>query len=310
MFFSGPLAHPFALDLGEKYARWVMLGPRQRKDGMRRIKKWGETVLPTGLIRNGEILDSAKLSLFLKNTLKKATIHSGNSVALSLPESKTYLMVSTASGKDSTALEKEIEQHVPLSLNEVIYDWRQLPETEDVTLVAATPKKTADTFAECLERAGFLPLFMEPQSHAIARSLTPNVPWTHPVGIIELVNHHASFIVVVHGAPFMSLSFALGGQNNEHLDNSNDMSRVIIENTSMAMRFFTIRFPRHGNIQTVFITGDIKEPKTLLAKVGEGLAMPVLLGNPMIHLFKNKKSIPDDHAAHFATTIGLALALP
>ena len=88
------------------------------------LGKWGEIELPSGVISEGEIVNGEKFEKILKILKDKYEI---GFVNVSIPEEKTYLFtikIPQIPEKDiKEALGLQIQEHVPLAQNEVVFDY-------------------------------------------------------------------------------------------------------------------------------------------------------------------------------------------
>lgn len=305
--FTG-LNHPLALDIGETSIKWVVLDKASSKNGLHKLLSWGEEPLPGNTRTCAEITGSEKLSIFIANTLKKAKkIKSHAETGIALPESKTYIVLSTTPTQDTIAFEKDLERQIPLTLSEIIQNTISLQDIDSAThLIAATSKHTSEQFSACVEKAGYIPVTAQPQSFAVIRSLTPKVAWENPVTILHFESDHLSIIIAHNRLPLMSLTYPLPFKILDASPES--IVRFIKENAGVAFRFFSMRFPKLKP-DTIYLTGEAPNPKTLVVKLQQEMNMPVAIGNTLLHVAYKKDSINEEQAMRLAAAIGIALDL-
>lgn len=177
-FFPTPqfLAMPaVGLDISDRAVRFVEFG---RKSGGLSLKKFGEFSLPDGIIVSGEIKKPKEFS----DILGKVRLETGLKFAkVSLPEEKAYLFRTTIPKTDpeeiSSLLEFKLQENVPLSPSEVIFDYEIIPSrTGEVSSelnvsVSVIPSKFVVDYSNALQSAGLTPLSFEVESKAFVRTL-------------------------------------------------------------------------------------------------------------------------------------------
>jgi type IV pilus assembly protein PilM len=146
------------------------------------------------------------LAEIIKEALKKtkgARIKTKYVVA-SLPEEKAFLQVIQMPKMPEEDLKSaviyEAENYIPLPIEEVYLDSQIVKPVVDSldhfdVLIAALPKKTVDSYLNCLKKAGLLPQALEIESLAIARALVKNEISPFPVLLIDLGATRTSFII-------------------------------------------------------------------------------------------------------------------
>ncbi len=147
----------------------------ENKWGKLYIKKHAEKILPKGVITSGQVNDKETLTNILLELKKDLDL---SYVKVSLPEEKAYLfttkipMVKPSEIKE--AIESKIEENVPVSPSELIFDYKLINHEEaghiDVA-VSTLPSVVVDGYLSIANSAGLHPLSMEVESQAIARSL-------------------------------------------------------------------------------------------------------------------------------------------
>ena len=109
------------LDISDRSLKFVELSFRK---GRPVLGKFGQKVLPEGLIQSGEIKNRDALIDFLKSGLSE---FSGREIILALPEEKAFLGLVTlplmSQANIREALELQLEEHVPLSPSEAVFDY-------------------------------------------------------------------------------------------------------------------------------------------------------------------------------------------
>jgi Tfp pilus assembly PilM family ATPase len=170
------------------------------------VKRYGKAELPQGLIEAGNIKDQEGLTRALEDFRKSFDLRY---IRASLPEERAYLFQTTVPNIGDrelrTAVEATIEENVPLSVSEVIFDYSVLPkqegEAEDkvTVFVSVIPESIVLDYLSVFRNAGFMPLHFDVESQAVAKSLiVKNDP---VVSLIVNLNHrNAGLYIVSQGA--------------------------------------------------------------------------------------------------------------
>ena len=183
--------------------------------GRLKLRSYGNSDLPSGLIVRGEIVDVEGLSRELKNFLPQVGT---KYVHISLPEQKGYVfrMLIPKSGDLSVreAIEFRIEEHVPLPPSDIVFDWEVLPtestETEHALNITAFPRSTIEMYYAAVSEAGFVPLSFEIESQAAARAVvTPGD--TNAQMIVDFGETRTAIAVVEGGVVRFTTSLELAG---------------------------------------------------------------------------------------------------
>ena len=146
--------------------------------GGRILDKFGEYPIADGVISKGEIQDAGVLSGVLRKFKKE---HNIDFVRASLPEEKLYLFETqipdNALDKDiKSILEFKLEEYVPISPKNAIFDYSIVPNNEDHkghvdVVVVVYPKQTIEQYTSAFADAGLTVLSFETEAQAIARAV-------------------------------------------------------------------------------------------------------------------------------------------
>jgi len=142
------------------------------------IKRYGGATLPKGLIEAGNIVDQEALVRALEDFRKSFNLRY---IRTSLPEERAYLFQTTVPkvsfGELRTAVEATIEENVPLSVSEVIFDYAVLKDQEGVVgdgiavSVSVIPEVLVMEYLSVFRSAGFMPLHFDIESQAISKAV-------------------------------------------------------------------------------------------------------------------------------------------
>lgn len=137
---------------------------------------YGFVPLPEGSVVNGEILKKEPVVKALTEIKDKTK---ANFARLSIPEEKTYIfkthLPALAPKEISDILEFKIEENVPLSTKEAVFDYEIVPSIIQKKgldiVVSVAPLKNIEELQMVLKSADLMPVFFSPESSNIARSI-------------------------------------------------------------------------------------------------------------------------------------------
>lgn len=239
-----PLSSAFGLDIGDRTFKLVQVSKRRRDNPPYRIVSWGEVTVPEEAMVNGEILDMDKAVERVDALLRAAKGKlKGRAVVACLPEAKTFIKVievpeGATDEQKRQAVMTEVEQNIPLPLNDIYFDWQEIQEptktqsdptesaaqpAEDApapppgpkkirVLLGAAPKDLVDKYNTLLERAGLAPIALEIEAMAIARASIPLAESGEDAsGILDIGATRSSLVIFDRGALQMSISIPISG---------------------------------------------------------------------------------------------------
>lgn len=152
-----PLSNAFGLDIGDRSMKLIQVVRRRGKNPPYHLTGWGNIELPEGIMDHGQITDMDKLVASLERLLKESQGRvRGRAVAACLPEVKSFIkVISVPKGSEEADIKKavrtELEQNVPLPIEEIYYDWQIISEVP--TPEPAEPEKKADAKAAAVQIA-------------------------------------------------------------------------------------------------------------------------------------------------------------
>jgi len=192
----------FGLDISDLSLKIVKL---KRKGKKIELASFGETEIPPGIIKKGEIRKEEELIKILKEALKKVR---GEKIKtrytiVSLPEEKAFLQVikmpPLSEEELKSAILYEAENYIPLPLEKVYLDFQVVSSSKHLkhleVLIAALPKEIVDSYTRCLKEAGLKPLALEVESLAVARALIKNEITQRSVLLIDFGATRTGFII-------------------------------------------------------------------------------------------------------------------
>lgn len=164
---------PFAgVSISDTAVRCIQFS--RKKNGFH-IEKFTERPLAPGIINSGEINNSAELVNILQGLKNDLRLEY---VKVSISEEKAYLFTAkipmVKDGEVLSAVESKIEENIPVSPTDLIFDYKVFVHKEKEHLdvvVYALPISVVNAYVEAVQSAGLIPLSLEIESQAIARAL-------------------------------------------------------------------------------------------------------------------------------------------
>jgi len=162
------------IDISDRSVRFAEL---KRKSGAFVLGKFGEKKIPSGIVISGQIRKQDELREVLA-ALKQE--HDFTFVRISLPEQQGYsLKIQIPRVKPNEiyeSLELQLEEHVPLSVQEAVFDYHLVTCSDEEKGVyeiglSVMPYKIIKSYVHLFDNTGLTPLSFEFEVHAIARSV-------------------------------------------------------------------------------------------------------------------------------------------
>ncbi len=140
------------------------------------IGRFGERAIPRGIIESGEVKKPADLRTTLSEIKKQFGLEF---VSVSLPEERAYFfdvhLPIIKYDEIRGALELELEEHIPLKVDEALFDYEIEKEvsTGIHTNVSAVPRSLIDGYLEAFSGTGITPTSFEVEAQSVARAIIP-----------------------------------------------------------------------------------------------------------------------------------------
>lgn len=340
---------PFGLDMSDLSLKSVWLA---RQGGDEWVESYGSVPLSKGSIVDGEILDENAIIEAVHALLARSgpkPIRTRR-VVCSLPETKAFLRIVTLPKMEpeeaKEAIKWEIEANIPLSLEQVYYDWQILgpifsPGEEKVSvLVVAVARSMVDQFRSVLGKAGLEVVGLETESIAQARSLLSENHDNETTLIVDLGDRRTSFLIAVGNIPVFTSSVPLSSQMMtdaiaKEMGLSFDAAeklkiaaglgslgipspqlkavQPILENLAAEIeRSFDFYFTSIGyskSVDAVILCGGGANTQGILPYLSKRLHQNIELGNPWVNVNLDGKIPPIDRkrSVQYSTAIGLSL---
>jgi len=264
-----------------------------------RVKKWATLPLESGLIRDGVVVDEAKVVAKIKELFKAKRVRSkkvitGMSGLNSLSQLITLPHLPEAMLAE--AVEREAERVLPVPLDELYISWQIIPASGEETLVflAALHRKTVDAMVKALRQAGVKPYLMDLAPLALTRMVDKATAMVADVRSVEL-----DIVIMVEGVPQLIRSLSLSSKAGS----PEDRLSIIREELER-----TIKFYNSGNPEKpfepglpIFVSGELVEAPEARQSLADELKHTIL---PLPSPLKPPKGFD---SSQYMVNIGLAL---
>jgi len=343
----------FALDISDFSLKIIKL--KKRGNSLTSASFLEEKIRP-GLVKRGEIKDEDALAKIIKKSLSKVKGEKlkTNYVVASLPEEKSFLQViqmPRIPPEDlKSAVVYEAENYIPLAIEDVYLDSQIVKpvfnhlDHYDV-LIVAVPKKTADSYLNCLQKADLIPQAFETESLAIARAMIKKNMSPFPVLLVDMGASRTRFIIFSGFSIRFTTSIEVSAQKfteiiakNFKIDFKGAEKIKIKHGLTGDKKIFESLIPtitdlkeqikkyilyyqthsshehlaqEHKNVEKIILSGGGARLKGLVDFLSSELALPVEIGNPWVNILedppKEVPKIPFEESLKYTTVLGLAL---
>ncbi|EKD46437.1 MAG: Tfp pilus assembly protein, ATPase PilM [uncultured bacterium] len=339
----------FGLDLSDLSVKVVNL---QNNGTCEYVSSFSTVAIPGGCIREGEILQKDQVVSAIKKAIEIAGPKKMKTkkVICSLPETKAFLRIISVPQMGESELNEavkwEMEANIPLPLDQVYYDWQAIPEflilekNKINLIVVAIAKNVVDQAIDVLEAAGLVPIGLEIESIAQARSLLLDKNEKNTVLIVDIGDRRTSFSIAKGGVPCFTSSIPLCGQSFTEVisngmgisfeqaekmkiihgigdDFKNDalfkFTKPILENfvqeIERSIDFYLTGLKYSDSVDKIIICGGGANTKGIVPYLSKKIGREIEIGNPWVNMQLGKKLpiIDKKQSLQYSTAIGLAL---
>lgn len=325
MFLSHNSIYPIGLDISDSSLKLVQL---DKKGNKIKIQAIGKTELPEGYFMNGEIVKKDDVVRAIKKLIEKPQYGkvSSDEVVACLPETKTFLKFAKIekSPNDITHLiEAELEKNIPMTINELYYDWQIVKNTRDaqLVLIAAAPRKIVDQYSKIIEDAGLTLVAFEIEPVASCRGLLEEESTKYKGGyetnyfIIDIGAARTNLLSYSKNTILFSITIDLSG--NDITDEiartleidleqaekakiicglDEDKAQGVVKNILgkmmdkltakilEAQEYQKTHFGERGGVDKIYLCGGGANIKNLPEIIAEKTKVSTTIGNPIINL--------------------------
>lgn len=334
----------FGLDISDESLKFIKLV--NTRDGIK-ISQCGERDIPPGIIESGKIKDSKRLEEILLSLQKKEGL---KSVRVSLPEEQVYLfklhLEKTGLVNIRESVEFALEEHVPISAQDAIFDYEVLDENaQNFELqVTAVPKNITESYLAIFEHSQISVSSLELEAQAISRAVIKKGD-LETYMIVDFGEKRTGIFIVSRGIVMFTSTLDVGGATLTEMISKN--FRISIEEAEkMKIKYGLQRNTENKEIFSVLLNsvsvlrdelvkhflywhthkdedGKNNSPiKKILLCGGDSNLMglseyfsvsmksPVEIANVWINIMDTSSQVPDvnfQKGLSFASAIGLAL---
>lgn len=323
------------------FLKMLAVGLSAESDALRLVsfdKRRGQPVLKiaeefnleSGTIVNGEIAKPEKLAAVLKNIRNK---HDARFVRMALPEEKAYVYETIIpvpdDGEIGDAVEFSLEQNIPLSAAEAVFDFKLIEEpfSKDGILsarvaVSAYPAGIIKRWVDVLKQADITPLALVSESQALARALIARGD-NRTALLVHFLKDKTVVLVAAGGFARFSTTVGGGLENAEkilesHADEKIAESVELLSVRDEVKKVYSYWMSKEGvksqkepkGIKSVIVAGQVADMADVTDYLGKHLAAPVSFGNVWQNAFSLDDYIPKinfEDSLRFAVAAGVAL---
>lgn len=193
----------FGLDINDSSLKIVKL---RKKHGFLQPVSFNETEIKSGIIKNGIISNDDSFIKSIKEAIStvKGEKFRTKYVVASLPEEKSFSQViqmpKMREDELKTAVFFEAENYIPLPADQMYLDFKKIDPIVDHldhldVLIIAVEKTLVDSYVSCIKKSGLIPIALEVETQAIARTLIKDETSLTPVALLDLGGDSTDFIV-------------------------------------------------------------------------------------------------------------------
>jgi len=338
------------VDISDTSLKYVQFLPDERSGRSLKMKQWGDIDIPEGVLDRGQVHNTEALSAALREMRTRTGIEM---IRVSLPEERAYLF-ETEIKRDTPVrevrglLEFRLEENVPISPRDALFDYEVIPDTlrDDSVQLSVTvyARETIMRYYEACLAAGVTPLAFEVEAQAIARSaIARNDKKTHM--IVDFGKTRTGIGIVHAGALMYTSTIDIGGaelsavlrrqlgdkpedelttiKNNQGLVRAVDSSDVydallptvsiIVDELRTRVQYWNMRALTHEEraIESVVLCGGSVNMRGLPEYITEVLGIEATRASVWQNAFDTRRTVPEigrRHSYGYATAVGLALA--
>ena len=200
----------FGLDVSDESIKFVEL---VYKNGSLKVGKYGERKIPTGVIESGKIKNLKKMEEILVLLKKEQKMKSAR---VSLPEEQVYLFefkLSKSGLEDiRESIELSLEEHIPLSAQDAIFDFEILEEDEKffTVQVSAISRNVIDDYLAVFRNSNMKVQSFELEAQAISRAIIKKGD-TDAYMIVDFGEKRTGIFIVSNGTVVFTSTLDIGG---------------------------------------------------------------------------------------------------
>lgn len=202
------------------------------------LGKFGSVKIPAGAIKDGYINDKSAVVSVLRSLQQKLSLEF---VSVSLPDEMAYLFTTkipkTAGADLRQAIEFRLEENVPLSEKDAVFDFvvipNQSPSDSLEVSVSVLPSNVSEMYSDVVKIAGFQPVSLCVEGEVLNRALIPNGN-SGTFMIVNVGENRTSLSIINRGVAQFSIAISSGSGAitaalGKHLSVNTDEAKKIKE---------------------------------------------------------------------------------
>ena len=264
-----------------------------------KVKKWANLPLESGLVKDGTILDEAKLAAKIRQLLKTQKV-STQKVIVGLSGlhclSRVVTLPHLSRAMRADAVKQEAKRALPVPLEQLYISWQIIHASgeELQVFIVALPRNTADALIKTLQKANVKPYLIDLKPLALARVVKEAT-----AVIIDVQPTEFDIVIMVDGVPqpIRSLPFPSEGLSMQ------EELPIIREELERTIKLYNSSYPEKPLELSlpIFVSGKLADKPKLCKSLSNEFGTPVLpLESPL--------KCPEDLASsQYMVNIGLAL---
>ncbi len=336
----------FGMDISDLSIKVMQIKKGHKRD---RVVGYASISLPQGCIENRVVIKKDIVIKAIRKVLLAANIKT-NHVVCSLPETKAFLRIINLPKMEKKEMDEavkwEMEMNIPMSMDQVYYDWQLLEdnitkEKKKINILTIAITKTiVDSWLSIFEEVGLEVEGFDVESIAQQRSLLPEEETGKTIMIVDIGDRLTSFLIVVRGVPVFTSSIPLSSEaminaialgmgisheeaekviimhgigsviKNDHIF---DILKSVLENfiveIEKTIEFFVAGLGYAQNVDEIILCGGGAKTKGIVSYFSRRLQRKVVIGNPWVNV-NFGDGIPPlsrENSVQYTTVIGLAI---
>ena len=263
--------------------------------------------------------DNNDCAILKKTLVELRKKHKIKFAQVAIPEEHTYifriLIPSTDIYLINDFILNNIDQHIPLTANDVFFDYKILETQNDNSnlsvVVTAIPKNIVQKYSNLLESVGIHATSFEPETHAIARCVIGKNDMS-PYIIINVDRTTTNISIVESG--LVQYTQTIPVTIYDFYNNTNDGAAALLRESINKVIIYWFTSKESGinqeKIQNIILTGEGVDHTDLVNFLESNLFVNVTIANVWNNCFDLHIYVPNiskKESLKYATPIGLAM---
>ena len=185
----------------------------KKGEGALVLSRHAEKKIPHGIIEGGKIKDEKKLRETLTMLAKEFSL---GFVRVSLPEEQVYSfnmhLTKVPPGEIRSAIELQLEEHIPIAARDAIFDYDLIAEHKDSydLQVSAASRAVVESYFSIFRASGLSPVSFELEADSIARVIIPRGD-RGTYMVVDFGESRTGIFIVSDGVVRFTSTFDIGG---------------------------------------------------------------------------------------------------